>query len=218
MLTLVTTAPQRTPQRTPQPERTRAMRTRLMQATIDCLIERGWAGTTTTLVSEVAGVSRGAQLHHFHTKHELVVASLEHLSEQMTAELQRRHDQATRGKQRSTRSVLTMLADYYTSDLFVASLELWVAARTDEPLREIVRPMERRWGREEHELAVAMLAADDSDRPTRALVQATLDMLRGFGLANTLSDDTRRRNAILAEWSTIFDATARRTTTIGRSR
>jgi AcrR family transcriptional regulator len=214
MLALVTTAPQRIP----QPERTRAMRTRLMQATIDCLIERGWAGTTTTLVSDRAGVSRGAQLHHFPSKRELVVASLEHLSEQLTAELQRRHDQATRGKRRSTRSVLTMLADYYTSDLFVASLELWVAARTDEQLHDVVLPMERRWGREEHDLAVAMLGADDADPPTRALVQATLDMLRGFGLANTLSDDSRRRTRILGEWSKIFDASARRTGTAGSRR
>lgn len=200
------------PQRTPQTERTRAMRTRLMQATIDCLIERGWAGTTTTVVSQRAGVSRGAQLHHFPSKRELVVASLEHLSEQLTMELQRRHDQATHGRRRSTRSVLTMLADYYTSDLFVASLELWVAARTDEPLHAVVLPMERRWGRNEHDLAVAMLGADDTDPTTRALVQATLDMLRGFGLANTLSDDSRRRSRILAEWSKVFDTAARRTT------
>ncbi|HWC24893.1 MAG TPA: TetR/AcrR family transcriptional regulator [Flexivirga sp.] len=205
-------------QRTPQPERTRAMRTRLMQATIDCLVERGWAGTTTTLVSKRAGVSRGAQLHHFPSKRELVVASLEHLSGQLTAELQRRHDKATGGKPRSTRSVLTMLADYYTSDLFVASLELWVAARTDEQLHDVVLPMERRWGREEHELAVAMLTADDTDATTRALIQATLDMLRGFGLANTLSDDSRRRSRILAEWSKVFDATARRTGSAGGRR
>lgn len=214
MLASVTTVSQRTT----QPERTRAMRGRLMQATVDCLIERGWSGTTTTLVSKRAGVSRGAQLHHFPSKRELVVASLEHLSEQLTAALQGRHDQATHGRRRSTRSVLTLLADYYTSDLFVASLELWVAARTDEQLHEVVLPMERRWGRQEHELAVAMLGADDADLPTRALVQATLDMLRGFGLANTLSDDSRRRSRILAEWSKIFDATARRTETTGRQR
>lgn len=186
------------------------MRTRLMQATVDCLIERGWAATTTTLVSERAGVSRGAQLHHFPSKRELVVASVEHLSERLTLDLHRRHDAATRGRRRSTRSLLTLLADYYTSDLFVASLELWVAARTDRELYEVVRPMERRWGREEHRLAVRLLAADDADPTTHALVQATLDMLRGFGLAGILSDDSRRRGRILAEWSRIFDARARR--------
>ncbi len=56
------------------------MRARLLEATVDCLVERGFAGTTTTLVSERAGVSRGAQLHHFPTKNDLVVAAVEHVT------------------------------------------------------------------------------------------------------------------------------------------
>ena len=52
------------------------MRARLMDATVDLLVERGFSGTSTTLVSERAGVSRGAQLHHFPTKNDLVVAAV----------------------------------------------------------------------------------------------------------------------------------------------
>jgi len=63
------------------------MRARLMDATIECLVERGFGGTSTTLVSELAGVSRGAQLHHFPTKNDLVVAAVEHLTEVRGAEL-----------------------------------------------------------------------------------------------------------------------------------
>ena len=73
--------------RVPQEERTRAMRARLMEATVELLVERGFAGTSTTLVSERAGVSRGAQLHHFPTKNDLVVAAVEHLTEVRGAEL-----------------------------------------------------------------------------------------------------------------------------------
>ena len=65
--------------RTPQAERTRATRLRLMEATVECLVELGWAGTTTTIVSERAGVSRGAQLHHFPTKQDLVVSAVAYL-------------------------------------------------------------------------------------------------------------------------------------------
>ena len=63
------------------------MRARLLEATVECLVERGFAGTSTTLVSERAGVSRGAQLHHFPTKNDLVVAAVEHLTEVRGAEL-----------------------------------------------------------------------------------------------------------------------------------
>ena len=58
-----------------------------MEVTIDCLTELGWAGTTTTEVSQRAGVSRGAQLHHFPSKQDLVVAAVEHLTERRREEL-----------------------------------------------------------------------------------------------------------------------------------
>ena len=67
--------------RIPQEERTRAMRARLLDATVELLAERGFAGTSTTLVSQRAGVSRGAQLHHFPAKNDLVVAAVEHITE-----------------------------------------------------------------------------------------------------------------------------------------
>ena len=63
------------------------MRARLLEATVECLVERGFSGTSTTIVSERAGVSRGAQLHHFPTKNDLVVAAVEHLTEVRGAEL-----------------------------------------------------------------------------------------------------------------------------------
>ena len=47
---------------------------------MECLVEHGWSGTSTTLVSHRAGVSRGAQLHHFPTKTDLVLAAVDHLS------------------------------------------------------------------------------------------------------------------------------------------
>ena len=63
------------------------MRQRLLDATVDCLVEHGWSGTSTTLVSQRAGVSRGAQLHHFPTKNDLVLAAVAHLSEMRGQEL-----------------------------------------------------------------------------------------------------------------------------------
>lgn len=62
-----------------QAERTATTRRRLIEATVACLNEHGYAGTTSKVISERAGVSRGAQLHHFPTKAELVVATIEHV-------------------------------------------------------------------------------------------------------------------------------------------
>jgi AcrR family transcriptional regulator len=190
--------------RVPQQERTRAMRLRLLEATVECLVERGFTGTSTTLVSERAGVSRGAQLHHFPTKNDLVVAAVEHLTEIRGAELQAAVAQLPRGRRR-TRAVLRMLGDHFTSPVFAAALELWVAARTDETLYAAVGPLEQRVGREAHRLTVEALGADESRPGVRELVQGTLDLVRGLGLANTVSDDASRRRRILDHWADVLD-------------
>jgi AcrR family transcriptional regulator len=181
------------------------MRQRLLDATVECLVERGWSGTSTTLVSERAGVSRGAQLHHFPSKSALVLAAVEHLSEVRGAEL-RHAAQAVPSGRRRTRAVLGMLADHFTSPVFTAALELWVAARTDPELHEAVGPLEQRIGRETHRYTVELLGVDESRPGMRELVQATLDLVRGLGLANTITDDTARRGRILDEWARVLDA------------
>jgi AcrR family transcriptional regulator len=196
------------PTRVPQEERTRAMRLRLLEATVDCLVQHGWSGTSTTLVSQRAGVSRGAQLHHFPTKNDLVLAAVEHLSELRGAELREASKELPRGKRR-TRAVLEMFADHFTSPVFTAALEVWVAARTDEVLHQAVVPLEQRLGRDAHSIAVDALGVDQSAPRVRELVQATLDLVRGLGLANTISDDTARRRRILDAWAHTLDAELR---------
>lgn len=190
--------------RVPQEERTRAMRARLLEATVDCLVEVGFARTSTTLVSQRAGVSRGAQLHHFPTKNALVLAAVEHLTEVRGAELAAAAADLPRGAHH-TRAVLRMLGDHFASPVFTAALELWVAARTDPTLLEAVGPLEQRLGRETHRLTVDLLGIDESVPGNREVVQATLDLVRGLGLANTISDDARRRGRILDRWADHVD-------------
>jgi AcrR family transcriptional regulator len=182
--------------RLPQQERSRVTQQRLLEATIDCLVEYGWSGATTTVIAERAGVSRGAQLHHYPTRASLVMAAVEHLAERRAAEL--RAEAAT---VHEPGRAVDMLASAFTGPLFVAALELWVAARTDPELRAALVPLEARLGREMHRLAVDLLGADESRPGVREAVQATLDLLRGLGVANLLSDDSHRRAALLAAWS-----------------
>lgn len=191
------------PTRTPQTERTRLMRQRLMEATVDSLVEVGWAATSTTVVSQRAGVSRGAQLHHFPSKQDLVVGAVEYLAERRRDELE--VDTASLPERGRTRAVLDLLVGQYTSAVFLAALELWVAARTDPELLAKVAPLERRFGREIHARAVNLLQVDESHGANRQLVQATLDLLRGLGLASTLSDDSTRRASILDAWADTLD-------------
>jgi hypothetical protein len=104
-----------------------------------------------------------------------------------------------------------MLGDHFAGPVFTAALELWVAARTDPALLAAVAPLELRVGRDTHRMTVELLGADESGPGVRELVQATLDLVRGLGLANTISDDARRRARILDQWADTLDRALGRT-------
>ena len=60
--------------RVPNAERSARMRKKLIEATIDCLYRYGYHATSTNVVIAHAGVSRGALLHQFSTKADLMIA------------------------------------------------------------------------------------------------------------------------------------------------
>jgi AcrR family transcriptional regulator len=188
----------------PQQERSRVTRQRLLEAAVECLAELGWSGTTVAVVARRAGVSRGAAQHHFPTRVELVTAAVAHVADVLVAQIR---DRTARLPERGPRTatVLELLAEIYTGQLFTAALHLWVAAAADPQLRAQVVPLEARVGREAHRLAVELLAADESHPGVRETVQATLDLMRGLGLANLLTDDTLRRHRLLHQWSALLD-------------
>lgn len=190
--------------REPQQDRSRATRRRLLEAAVDCLASVGWAGTTVAVVAERAGVSRGAAQHHFRTREDLVTAAVDYGSEVRMAQMRERLD-ALAGRRPSTLDVVTLLGEMYTSPLFRAALHLWVAAGADELLRKQVVPLEARVGREAHRLTIEALGADESVPGVRETVQATLDLMRGLGLADLLTDDSARRTRLLTQWATILD-------------
>ncbi len=126
------------------PLHTRAV---LIQATIDALAEVGYAGTTTVEVQRRAGASRGALLHHFGSRAELLAAAVEEIGS-------RRHDEMVSGDtKRGERTIelgeaLAVLRRSFSSVTYCVEQELWAAARTDHELRRSVQPVEQRLGRQ----------------------------------------------------------------------
>ncbi|MFF0493863.1 TetR/AcrR family transcriptional regulator [Nocardia sp. NPDC003482] len=187
----------------PKQDRSRATRQRLLEATIDCLADMGWAAATVAVVAERAGVSRGAAQHHFPTREDLITAALEHMFDIRMAQAKAEAtalDGVAEGVGR-TQAVVAGLVESYTSPLFKAALQVWTHAAADPVLRERIVPLESRFGRTSHRLAVEALGVDDSDPVAHHLVQATLDLARGLGLADVLTDDSARRKEIVQQWS-----------------
>ncbi|UUN27560.1 TetR/AcrR family transcriptional regulator [Streptomyces sp. FIT100] len=185
----------------PKQDRSRATRQRLLEAAVACLAEHGWAGSTVSVVAERAGVSRGAAQHHFPTREDLFTAAVEYVAEERSSALRALPVQ-------SRAAVVEALVDLYTGPLFRAALHLWVAASNAphaDQLRARVTELETRVGRETHRIAVELLGADESMPGVRETVQGLLDMARGLGLANLLTDDGMRRGRVVALWGRLLD-------------
>lgn len=194
------------PVREPQQERSRATRQRLLEASVDCLADLGWTRATVAVVAERAGVSRGAAQHHFPTREALFTAALEYMAGERIAEVRRRGAALPTGA-RHTEAVVEMLVDVYVGPLFRAAVQVWVQAAADEALRTLVVPLEARMARETHAIAVDLLGADESRPGVREVVQGLLDMARGLGLADLLTDDSTRRSRIVKRWAALLDDT-----------
>jgi AcrR family transcriptional regulator len=167
-----------------QEARSASTRKLVLDATIDCLIELGYSATTTTEIAKRAGVSRGAQLHHYPTKADLVAAAVEHLTlrlgEDLTAE-----ERAVRADPHPTGAGVDVLWARYRGPLFHAWLELWVAARTDEALRATVAPLEARL-RQRVDRQLDRLFGKDDPAATEQHLALTLFLLQGMALHDTL--------------------------------
>ena len=191
-------------ERVPQQERSRITRERLLRAAVDVLAEQGWAAATVATVAARAGVSRGAAQHHFPTREALVTATLEEIFADLTAvtsettETTETTDTTEPGDRIA--AVVERAVGIYTGKEFKAALQVWAAAASDPALRELILPLEAKFARAAHRMTVAALGPSDDDQRIHRVAQLTLDLARGLGLADTLSDDSKRRAQVVATY------------------
>jgi AcrR family transcriptional regulator len=151
-------------------------------------------------------VSRGAAQHHFPTREDLFAGAVEQVTADRVAEITRELAALAPGLRR-TEAIVAMLVRMYTGPLFRAALHLWVAASTEPQLKDQIVPLEAHVGRTAHRAAVELLDVDETVPGVRESVQATLDLARGLGLANVLTDDSARRAPVVRQWATMLEAT-----------
>jgi AcrR family transcriptional regulator len=109
----------------------------LLDATVRCLVERGYGATSTNDIIRLAGVSRGALLHHFASKAELMGEAVEHVFDRCEREF-REAFAALPVEERTLERAVDLLWDLFSGPSYDAALELLVAARTDPELRAVM--------------------------------------------------------------------------------
>lgn len=170
-----------------QAERSAATRGRLVAAAIDSLHRLGYAATSTNLVADLAGVSRGAMLHQFPTKALLMAAVVEASLEDDYAAYRAALQGVT-----DPLDQICVISDtawaQFRRPSGIAQIEIWTATRSDPELAAVVLPV--------HDAMYARTLADHSRRfadagvtdmeVVRMLFYHNVSLLRGLALEHVL--------------------------------
>jgi len=210
------------PARTQQQRREETRRA-LLDAAVESLIEVGFARTTTLEVQRRAGVSRGALLHHFPSKAELLVAAVDHLAEmrarEMKAFAQQLPPERTRlpselavgepevapGTCARTGVVLGLLWQCFSGTFFQVAMELRTAARTDPELRRTLIAAERSLRDRIVAQSRTLFGRAVAEHPNlpRAL-DLTLQLMIGAAMTSVLHGDASGLDALIDDWKALF--------------
>lgn len=165
-----------------QEDRTASTQAALLRATVDCLVEYGYAGTTTRLVADRAGVSRGAQTHHYPTKRHLVIAAIEQLFDDQARGFAEAFELVP-ASERTFERAIDALWEIATGPAYAAVLELVVAARTDDELRAVLHGVAA--GLEATVVDLLMWFAPEIDDPevARRVVGLAFTLIQGAAVS-----------------------------------
>ncbi|MCV7230103.1 TetR/AcrR family transcriptional regulator [Mycolicibacterium komossense] len=185
----MTTHPPR--ERRSQAQRSAETRTRLLEATIGCLVQYGYAGTTTPRVAEMAGLTRGAQVHHFGSRDDLMLAAIQHLAATRTAMMVPEYGLRMARAEDPLDAIFDIAWDIHCESMFIPVVELWVAARTDPALRSEVAKVEATVVGALL-VAVAEYVPADVKKPMLQFLYTVMDTLRGVLISSFVDDDASR--------------------------
>jgi AcrR family transcriptional regulator len=177
-----------------QEERSAHTRALLLDATLESLIEVGYAGTTTRRVAEIAGVSQGAQTHHFPYRVDLVSAAVEHVGRRRLQEVRTATQDLPREREARARALLEMMWSDFSSPLFTAVVKLWVAAADDPELHRRLLESERALVKEMRALLHDSVGDLDMEDPDfRVRLEVAFNAVRGLALTQAFEPVPARR-------------------------
>ncbi len=187
------------PRRT-QEERSAATQRALLDAAVACLVENGLQGFSTTVVADRAGVSRGAQLHHYPTRASLVAATIAHVFAGLTEDYERRFAELP-AEDRSPARAVALLQAICLDPRHHAVLDLYAAARCDRELRDSVVPIAARHRDNVLHLAERYFPEAAGDERFRLTLDLLLHAMVGMALSKGLygEDPTTPAHTALIE-------------------
>lgn len=171
----------------------------LLDATVTSLVRHGHSGTTMARIQEYAGVSRGSLTHHFGSMQELLVAAISHVAEGQLAQVTDFAE--TLAPDHEPDELVGLLHRFMSGPMFVAGLELWLAARTDNELRRALVPVEKDFGYRMRSALQDRGVVGPGARISRADLEMLFVLLRGLAVTQILREDDTTQRRILSDWA-----------------
>ncbi len=182
-------------------EKSAAMRRRICEGAVSCLSARGYHGASIKQVVDAAGVSLGALQHHFPTKDDLVEETAEFLLSRSVKWFQRAKQNIDNDKNAFGDMVRRSWREQFTTEEYGALLEILVAARTNDALRERVAPKLDSWRHDiESELRDLLPANDDNAGDLEAILTIGRCMMTGLLVHDGLIGDTEHMHNVVDAW------------------
>jgi len=174
-----------------QGERRSQTQAKLLDATIQSLLDVGYAATTTRRVSEVAGVSAGALSHHYPHRVDLVAAATERLVERRVEQLGQEMRRLPSDSEARAAALLDLMWGDFSSPVFRIFVKLWIAAADDHELYERLIPLEQRLSRNFTDLIPIVTRSDGGPEDIRERFLLVLAALRGLALTRAFEPAAR---------------------------
>jgi AcrR family transcriptional regulator len=189
----------RTQSRRTQAERSAHTRERLVAAAIEALHRLGYASISTALVADRAGVSRGAMLHQFPTKADLMAAVVRATFDADVAVYRQGLEGLSDPLDRFLRLV-GLAGERFRAPGGVAQTELWNATRSDPELAAVIVPLHHELDSNSYEtfrsLYSQIVGREDADE-IAAIHGLVLAALRGLALDSALAPSPRAADAVV---------------------
>jgi len=184
--------------RGPHAERTAAMRKRLIEAAIECLGRLGYGATTLQVVIDEAGVSRGAVLHHFPTKVDLMIAVAEYAAGKQDRQVRRLLAETKPGMERYL-AITNATWDAMVRPPAIALLEIMLGSRSDPELGErfpaVIQALESKQSEDVWREAEGVGITDRE--AVEAMVLLHNAAMRGLALDLMFSKDAKRSDSAM---------------------
>ena len=191
------------PKRRTQADRSQQTQQKLLEATLAIMLRHGYTKLRIAEIAKVAGTSRGALLHHFPSKDDVVLATVEFA---YTQALERARLTAMRYKRAEDpiQGIIEDGKEFFFSDFFFLLLDILYSSG-DEAAKQKSRelglrfrlPIEELWKNVLVEAGLPPETAED-------VLWLTFAIVRGMAVRTLFQNDPQRFERLYKLWREIF--------------